>query len=143
MTSSNFLALPFERNFMPTATVNFANNNWPLVIGIVIGYVAFITVGTMVMAKQAKPFDLRLPLAAWNAFLCVFSFIGMLKTVRSSHPFPNAYRVPNESCGCISSTDALSGWIPVDSAFRADRVHASFGRLGCRSLWLLGDVVHL
>jgi hypothetical protein len=82
MASSNILALPFERNFDPTATVSFASNNWSLVIGIVVGYVAFITIGSMIMAKQAKPFDLRLPLAGWNAFLCVFSFIGMLKTVR-------------------------------------------------------------
>jgi len=35
----------------------------------------------MIMAKQEKPFDLRIPLAAWNALLCVFSFIGMLKTM--------------------------------------------------------------
>ena len=28
-----------------------------------------------------KAFDLRLPLAAWNAFLCTFSFIGMMRTV--------------------------------------------------------------
>jgi hypothetical protein len=82
MASSHLLALPIERNFVPTATVNFASNNWPLAIGIVVAYIAFITLGSMIMAKQEKPFDLRLPLAGWNAFLCVFSFIGMLKTVR-------------------------------------------------------------
>ena len=81
MASSKLIALPIETDFSPTATVDFAANNWPLAIGIVLAYVAFITVGSMVMAKQAKPFDLRLPLAGWNALLCVFSFIGMLKTV--------------------------------------------------------------
>eukprot|EP00388_Colpodella_angusta_P029120 GDKK01015523.1.p2 GENE.GDKK01015523.1~~GDKK01015523.1.p2 ORF type:complete len:277 (-),score=53.86 GDKK01015523.1:401-1204(-) len=81
MASSKLASLPIETNFLPTATVDFAANNWPLVIGIVLAYVAFITVGSMVMAKQAKPFDLRLPLAGWNALLCVFSFIGMLKTM--------------------------------------------------------------
>jgi len=30
---------------------------------------------------QYKAFDLRIPLAAWNAFLCVFSFIGMCRTL--------------------------------------------------------------
>ena len=88
MESSHFLALPIESNFIPTTTVNFAGNNWPLAIGIVLAYVTFITVGSMIMEKQAKPFDLRLTLAGWNALLCVFSFTGMLKTVRirpSSH----------------------------------------------------------
>lgn len=82
MTSSQLLATPFERTFHPSTTVQFAANNWPLAIGIVTAYVAFITLGSMAMSKMEKPFDLRLPLAAWNALLCVFSFIGMLKTVR-------------------------------------------------------------
>ena len=82
MGSSKILALPIESNFSPTATVNFAANNWPLAIGIVLAYVTFITAGSYIMAKQTKPFDLRLPLAGWNALLCVFSFTGMLKTVR-------------------------------------------------------------
>jgi len=84
MASSGFLALPIESNFVPTVTVDFAANNWPLVIGIVLAYVAFITAGSYIMAKQTQPFDLRLPLAGWNALLCIFSFIGMLKTVRTS-----------------------------------------------------------
>jgi len=87
MASSKLIALPIETDFLPTATVDFAANNWPLAIGIVLAYVAFITVGSMVMDKQAKPFDLRLPLAGWNALLCVFSFIGMLKTVSLKEPF--------------------------------------------------------
>jgi hypothetical protein len=82
MASSHLLALPIESNFHPQTTVSFAANNWPLVIGIVSAYVVFITLGSMVMAKMEKPFDLRLSLAGWNAFLCVFSFVGMVKTVR-------------------------------------------------------------
>ena len=83
MSAPNMLALPLERDFVPTVMVNFAANNWPLVIGIVLSYVTFISIGSTLMAnKFMKPFDLRLPLAGWNAFLCLFSFIGMCKTVR-------------------------------------------------------------
>lgn len=82
MEIPNFIALPVERNFTPTLTVKFAADNWPIAVGIVVAYLLFITAGSMIMAKQEKAFDLRLQLAAWNAFLCVFSFIGMCKTVR-------------------------------------------------------------
>ena len=82
MAAPSFLALPVEREFVPTAMVNFAANNWPLVISIVVFYMAFISIGRVVMSNNfVKPFDLRLPLAGWNAFLCLFSFIGMCKTV--------------------------------------------------------------
>jgi hypothetical protein len=87
MASSHLLALPIESNFHPETTVSFAANNWPLVIGIVSAYVVFITLGSMVMAKMEKPFDLRLSLAGWNAFLCVFSFVGMVKTVRHTYSY--------------------------------------------------------
>jgi hypothetical protein len=81
MSSTNFLALPFERNFQPHSSTQFAANNWPLCIGFVASYLLFIYFGKMVMDSQ-KAFDLRIPLAAWNAFLCLFSFIGMCRTVR-------------------------------------------------------------
>ena len=81
IASSNLLALPIERNFHPDAAVNFARNNWPLAFGIVIAYLIFISAGSVIM-KDYKPFELRLPLAGWNALLCVFSFIGMCRTVK-------------------------------------------------------------
>jgi len=77
---SNVIAFPIEREFTPTAAVSFASNNWPLAIGLVAAYLVFITAGSKIM-KERKAFDLKLPLAAWNAFLCVFSFIGMCKTM--------------------------------------------------------------
>jgi elongation of very long chain fatty acids protein 6 len=81
MESPKFLALPIERDFHPKVMVDFAANNWPLAIGIIVAYLAFISVGSVLMARKEKPFDLRLPLAGWNAFLCLFSFIGMCKTM--------------------------------------------------------------
>lgn len=77
---SEFQASSLELDFVPTVTVIFASDNWPLVIGIVILYLAFISIGTFVMANR-KAFDMRLLLAAWNAFLCIFSFIGMYRTM--------------------------------------------------------------
>lgn len=104
MSSSQLLALPFERDFHPETTVNFAANNWPLAIGIVVAYVAFITLGSMIMERQEKPFDLRLPLAAWNAFLCVFSFIGMLKTM--PYLVGSLLTQPFEETVCTAPTDS-------------------------------------
>jgi len=60
--------------------VKFAANNWALCIGTVIAYIAFITIGTRLMANT-KAFDLRMSLAVWNAFLSIFSFVGMIKTM--------------------------------------------------------------
>ncbi|RYH12714.1 hypothetical protein EON65_37480 [archaeon] len=81
--TSNFLALPFETSFRSHKTVNFTANNWPMCIGFVIGYMVFIF-GAQHIMKDRKPFDLRLALAGWNAFLCVFSFIGMCRTVSAN-----------------------------------------------------------
>jgi len=80
MSSTKLFVTPFERDFNPKYTVNFAKDNWPLCISIVCGYLIFIFSVQRIM-KDRKPFDLRLPLAAWNAFLCVFSFIGMCRTL--------------------------------------------------------------
>lgn len=74
------LNTPWEKNFDPTASIKFANDNWTLCFGLIAAYLLVITVGKSVMDKYPA-FNLRLPLAAWNAFLCTFSFIGMLRTV--------------------------------------------------------------
>jgi hypothetical protein len=78
--TSKFLALPIEINFDPTYSVNFAATYWPIVVSIVVIYLSVIFFGSKIM-QQYAPFNLRLPLAAWNGFLCFFSFIGMLRTV--------------------------------------------------------------
>jgi len=75
------ISTPLENNFKSEYFTDFAANTWPFAIGIVISYLLFITIGSKVMQMVEKPFDLTMTLACWNAFLCVFSFIGMLKTV--------------------------------------------------------------
>jgi elongation of very long chain fatty acids protein 6 len=70
----------FERDFHHHDAVAFARNNWPLAIGISAAYLFAIFYGRHLM-KQQEPFELRVPLAMWNAFLSVFSFIGMCRTM--------------------------------------------------------------
>lgn len=79
-STSNFLALPFEKNFDANAPVEFAKANFFLPIAIVTAYLIFCRYGSDYM-KDLKPFNLQLPLAGWNAALCLFSFIGMCRTV--------------------------------------------------------------
>lgn len=79
-SSTKFLATPLELSFNSDRAVDFATNNWPLAFGLVTGYVAFIF-GAKHYMKDREAFDLRLPLAFWNALLSIFSFIGMCRTV--------------------------------------------------------------
>ena len=71
----------YERNFQSSQAIAFAAENWALVSAIVIIYLMAIQIGTAFMARREKAFDLKYLLAAWNGFLCIFSFIGMCKTV--------------------------------------------------------------
>jgi len=78
--SSKFLAFPAETNFKADFSVNFTATHWYIVIGVVISYLLVVSVGSKIM-ESYKPYNLRLLLAAWNGFLCLFSFIGMFRTV--------------------------------------------------------------
>ena len=54
-------------------------NNFPFFSGCVVSYLLMCYVGPRLMESR-KAFDLRALLALWNAFLCLFSTIGMLRT---------------------------------------------------------------
>lgn len=77
---TNFLSTSVETNFNPTVTKKWAENNYHLCFTLIICYLIAIFGGSKVMESQ-KPFNLRLPLALWNAFLSFFSFVGMCRTV--------------------------------------------------------------
>merc|ERR1719486_822316 len=77
---TSFLAFPFEKNFVTTPYAEFCQNNWPLVLGVLTFYLSFCYFGQKIMATR-EAFNLKYTLAAWNALLCVFSFIGMMRTV--------------------------------------------------------------
>jgi hypothetical protein len=70
----------FEKNFDSLPYADFARNNPMLPIGISIAYIIFCFGGQYMMKSRTR-FDLRFPLAYWNLFLSVFSFIGMIRTV--------------------------------------------------------------
>ncbi len=79
-TSSTLLASEMERDFNYQSTVAFARSNTMIPIGMIGVYLIFCFGGEKIMASR-KAFDLRIPLACWNALLCTFSFIGMCRTV--------------------------------------------------------------
>lgn len=56
-------------------------DHWEVPILSVLAYVALITFGPSLMSKYNGSLNLRSAIAAWNAFLSVFSFMGMMRTV--------------------------------------------------------------
>jgi hypothetical protein len=77
---ANAFTLPVERNFDFFTVWTWVHTHPEVPIVSVIVYMLFCYFGQKVMANM-KPFDLRYPLAAWNALLSLFSFIGMCRTV--------------------------------------------------------------
>jgi elongation of very long chain fatty acids protein 6 len=70
----------FEKNFNPLAVFEWVNAHPMFPIVVCIGYIIFCFGGQHIM-KSRERFNLRYPLAYWNLFLSVFSFMGMLRTV--------------------------------------------------------------
>lgn len=60
--------------------VEWTQDNWWVPITACTIYLAFIFFGQKVM-KERERFNLRTQLGLWNAFLCLFSFLGMCHTV--------------------------------------------------------------
>jgi len=77
---SNAFALPIERDFHFHNVWTWVRTNPAVPVVSVVAYLLFCYFGQKYMADK-KPFDLRYPLAAWNALLSLFSFIGMCRTV--------------------------------------------------------------
>ena len=76
----NMFVTDFEKNFDPAVTVEFTANHWNVSIIAVVVYLSMVAFGPGFMSSR-KAFDLKYPLAAWNALLCVFSAVGMVRTV--------------------------------------------------------------
>lgn len=77
---SNFGATDFEKNFDPAYYLNWANDNYWIPVTALAIYLTFCF-GTQSFLEGKKAFDLRTPLALWNALLSSFSFLGMCRTV--------------------------------------------------------------
>lgn len=83
--------------YTPTAAVQFAAEHWEVPIGFLVVYAAFC-VGGQKYLESRKGYNLQFPLAMWNLFLSVFSFIGMLRTV--PHLVTNIMYMPFEDTIC-------------------------------------------
>jgi len=70
----------FEKNFDALPLYDWVKAHPMLPIVVCIGYIIFCFGGQHIM-KSRERFNLRFPLAYWNLFLSLFSFIGMLRTV--------------------------------------------------------------
>jgi hypothetical protein len=78
--SCDILSTNFEKQFDPRVSVKFASEYYIIPTVFLTAYVLFCYFGTKVM-KTKPAFDLKFPLAMWNLFLCLFSFVGMCRTV--------------------------------------------------------------
>lgn len=81
--STDFLALPFEKNFACEKYVQWAADHWSVCLVFLAVYILFLAFGKKWMDSRPS-FDLQMPLAFWNGLLCLFSFIGMCRTVSIS-----------------------------------------------------------
>jgi len=70
----------FEKNFDSEVAMKFARDHYMLPFLICALYLALIFGGQKIMENR-KPFKLQLPLASWNLFLALFSFIGVMRTL--------------------------------------------------------------
>jgi len=77
---AKYLYFNFELNFESHYATEFARNHMYLPLLIVAAYVALVF-GTAHYKKDKERHDLRMPLVYWNFLLCVFSFMGALRTV--------------------------------------------------------------
>ena len=78
-TINNYLSTCYEKNFDPQKSIEFANKNVKLPFLIVGIYLLLIIEGNKYM-KYKKPYHLKQALTIWNGILCIFSFIGSIKT---------------------------------------------------------------
>eukprot|EP01064_Diplonema_japonicum_P038124 TRINITY_DN912_c2_g1_i2.p1 TRINITY_DN912_c2_g1~~TRINITY_DN912_c2_g1_i2.p1 ORF type:complete len:321 (+),score=38.25 TRINITY_DN912_c2_g1_i2:52-1014(+) len=71
----------FEAEWNVGPGLDFSKLYWEVPVGAVATYLFGLVVVGQVIMSYMKPFDLRIPLAAWNWFLAVFSLIGAVRTV--------------------------------------------------------------
>ena len=114
---SKFGATPIETSFRSHDYVNFAKDHWEIPIVCVVGYLLFCFFGQKIMAmEKVKAFDLQLSLAGWNALLCLFSFVGMFRTVPFLISLVLTKRYEETICTAPNSTwgnGAVGFWVTL------------------------------
>ena len=71
---------PYEANFTLADSVEFTYGNWSIVFGIATVYLLLVVIGPIAM-KDSAAWDLKMPLAVWNAGLSLFSLVGLFRLV--------------------------------------------------------------
>lgn len=71
---------PFERDFDPLTVQRWATDNYPVVLTISVVYLLSVYFGRLYM-KNRKPYDLKIWLARWSAFLAAFSLLAFIRMV--------------------------------------------------------------
>ena len=104
-----YLYTPFEVNYDTDAGVRWTREHPYLPLAICAVYLAAIFFGKKYMAHRiasgGRRFDLRYPLAYWNAFLSIFSFIGAMRTVPDL-----LYRLGSEDASNTICTAPSDSW---------------------------------
>ncbi len=77
---AEFGTFAFEREFNPEKYLKFADDNYQIPVIALIIYLTFCF-GTRWYLEGKEAYNLRMPLAMWNALLSSFSFMGMFRTV--------------------------------------------------------------
>ena len=73
-------ACAFERDFVASSSALVMRNYISLGWFAVAAYLVMIIIGQRVM-RDRKPFDLKIPLAAWNLLLAIFSIAGSIRVI--------------------------------------------------------------
>ena len=94
----------FEVNYDSNVGTEFTRQYWAIPLVVVTLYMSALYFGTMYMAGRER-MDLRYKLAAWNAFLCIFSFVGALRTVPEL-----LYRLGSEDLSDTMCRDPSQSW---------------------------------
>jgi hypothetical protein len=80
LSLSKIYSQPYEENFMMSDSVEFTLQNWNIVFAIAGVYLLLVFSGPVVM-KDCSAWDIKMPLAIWNAGLSVFSLVGLFRLV--------------------------------------------------------------
>ncbi len=77
---NKYFTSEYEKNFDSRKSVKFASENIKLPF-LIVGLYLILTIQGIKFMKNRQPINLTNYLAIWNALLCIFSFIGSVRTI--------------------------------------------------------------
>lgn len=107
--------LPFEKDFVCDVTAKWCLEHWNVPIAAVVVYLLCIYFGPKIL-KGKEAFDLNYPLALWNIFLSIFSFLGAARTVPFLLMWLSSHGFESSVCTHPDESWAAAGAIPIWAA---------------------------